>query len=174
MPGLTHPPFARGVVLLCKHDSKGTIGLLVNQLSDLCLGDVLTQTGLPCRIPSIIERPVLIGGPLQQERGFVLHLEHGHWNTSYRINDTWSVTTSRDILKALAIGQGPHHKMLVVLGYAGWAAGQLEQELCDNSWLTVKSSEQIVFDTLLENRWNAAIGLIGIDPLQIPDYTGHV
>jgi len=172
MPSLAEPPFSRGVAFICQHDEDGAVGLLVNQLSEYRLSDVLRQMKLECDDPEVADLPVLIGGPVQQERGFVLHREEGHWESSYRINDHWSVTTSRDILIAMAAGTGPRQAMMA-LGYAGWSAGQLEQELKDNSWLTVEASERVVFDTPLEERWSAAAGLVGVNPLQLPGYVGH-
>jgi putative transcriptional regulator len=172
MPSLADTPFSRGVALLCQHDEDGAVGLLVNQLSEYRLGDILAQMKLDCADPDLADAPVLIGGPVQQERGFVLHREHGHWESSYRVNDHWSITTSRDILAAMAAGEGPQHAMLA-LGYSGWGAGQLEQELMDNSWLTVEASDRIIFDTPLDERWSAAAGLMGVDPLQLPGYAGH-
>jgi putative transcriptional regulator len=172
MPSLADAPFSRGVVLLCQHDEDGAIGLLVNQLSEYRLGDILDQMKLTCTEQDLLDAPVLIGGPVQQERGFVLHREHGHWESSYRINDQWSITTSRDILAAMAAGDGPRHALLA-LGYSGWSAGQLEQELKDNSWLAVEANDRIIFDTPLEERWNAAAGLMGLDPLQLTGYAGH-
>jgi len=172
MPSLTEPPFSRGVAFICQHDEDGAVGLLINQLSEYRFGDVLAQMKLACSDQELADAPVLIGGPVQQERGFVLHREHGHWESSYRINGDWSVTTSRDILVAMAAGEGPR-LALMTLGYSGWGAGQLEQELKDNTWLTAEGSERVVFHTPLEERWSAAAGLVGIDPLQLPGYAGH-
>jgi putative transcriptional regulator len=172
MPGLAEPPFSRSVAFLCQHDEDGAVGLLVNRLSEYRLGDVLAQLKLDCSDLELADRPVLIGGPVQQERGFVLHREHGHWESSYRINAEWSVTTSRDILVAMAAGDGPQDA-LMALGYAGWSAGQLEQELMDNTWLTAEANERVLFHTPLEERWSAAAGLVGVDPLQLPGYAGH-
>jgi putative transcriptional regulator len=172
MPSLSDTPFSRGVALLCQHDDDGAVGLLVNQLSEYRLGDILAQMKLDCADLELADAPVLIGGPVQQERGFVLHREHGHWESSFRINDAWSITTSRDILVAMAAGEGPRQALLA-LGYSGWGAGQLEQELKDNSWLTVEANDRVIFDTPLEERWSAAAGLMGLDPLQLPGYAGH-
>lgn len=172
MPSLTDGPFARGVVLLCQHDEDGALGLLVNQLSEYRLGDILAQMKLECADRELADAPVLIGGPMQQERGFVLHREHGHWESSFRVNDAWSITTSRDILASMAAGEGPRQALLA-LGYSGWGAGQLEQELKDNAWLTVEANDRIIFDTPLDERWSAAAGLMGLDPLQLPGYAGH-
>ena len=172
MPNLAEPPFSRGVALLCQHDENGAVGLLVNQLSEYRLGDVLAQMKLECMDGDLADAPVLIGGPVQQERGFVLHREPGHWESSYRINADWSVTTSRDILVAMAAGDGPR-QAIMALGYAGWDAGQLEQELMANAWLTAEASSRVVFDTPLEERWSAAAGLVGVDPRQLSGYAGH-
>ena len=172
MPQQAEPPFSRGVALLCQHDEEGAIGLLVNQLSNYRFGDVLAQMKLPCADEELADAPVLIGGPVQQQRGFVLHREPGAWESSYRVNDMWSVTTSRDILVAMAAGEGPREAVMV-LGYAGWDAGQLEQEIMANAWLTTEASDRIVFDTPLEERWSAAAGLVGVDPSQLSGYAGH-
>ena len=122
---------------------------------------------LECADNELADAPVLIGGPVQQERGFVLHREPGNWESSYRINTDWSVTTSRDILVAMAAGEGPR-QAIMVLGYAGWDAGQLEQELMANAWLTAEACGRVVFDTPLEERWSAAAGLVGVDPRSCP------
>ena len=172
MPALDDPHFSRGVAIVCQHDEDGAVGLLLNRLSDYRLGDVLKQMKLGCPHSWLADQPVLIGGPIQPERGFVLHREHGHWESSFRINEQWSVTTSYDILVALSQDSGPQ-PMLLVLGYAGWVAGQLEQELKDNSWLTVPASDRVIFQTPPEERWIAAAGLVGVDPLQLPTYAGH-
>ncbi len=172
MPHQAEPPFSHGVTLLCQHDEEGAIGLLVNQLSDYRFGDVLAQMKLPCVDAKLAGTPVLIGGPVQQQRGFVLHREPGPWESTYRVNDMWSVTTSRDILVAMGAGEGPCEAILV-LGYAGWDAGQLEQEIMDNAWLTAEAADHIVFDTPLQDRWNAAAGLVGVDPTQLCGYAGH-
>lgn len=172
MPNLADPPFSRGVALLCQHDEEGAVGLLVNQLSEYRFGDVLAQMKLECLDSELADAPVLIGGPVQQERGFVLHREAGRWESSYRINHEWSVTTSRDILVAMAAGDGPRESIMV-LGYAGWDAGQLEQELMQNAWLTTEANCSVVFNTPLEERWSAAAGLVGIDSRQLSGYAGH-
>jgi putative transcriptional regulator len=172
MPNLAEPPFSRGVALLCQHDENGAVGLLVNRLSEYRLGDVLAQMKLDCADVEMADSPVLIGGPVQQERGFVLHREAGNWESSYRVNTEWSITTSRDILVAIAAGEGPRQAVMA-LGYAGWEAGQLEQELMDNAWLTAEASSRILFETPLEDRWTAAAALVGVDPRQLSTYAGH-
>lgn len=172
MPALRDPNFARGVAFLCQHGEDGAMGLMINRLSEYRLGDVLAQMNMRSDVPEVIDAPVLIGGPVQPERGFVLHVPNGNWESSYRISDQISVTTSRDILAAIARGSGPRHA-IVALGYSGWSPGQLEQELCDNQWLTGPASEQVLFETALEDRWDAAAGLVGINMSQLASYAGH-
>jgi putative transcriptional regulator len=173
MPSIAEPPFARGVAFVCQHGEDGAVGLLINQMSEYRLGDVLAQMKLPCEDPEIADHAVLIGGPVQQERGFVLHREHGHWDSSYRIDEEWSVTTSRDILVAMARGDGPR-RAVVTLGYAGWEAGQLEQEVMENAWLNSEADERIIFETPIEERWFAATRKMGVrDPSQLTGYAGH-
>ena len=135
MPRMRDPSFKRGVAFLCQHSDDGAMGLLVNRLSEYRLGDVLAQMNLKSDSAEVSDSPVLIGGPVQPERGFVLHAPHGKWESSFKISDTICVTTSRDILVAIAEGRGPEHA-LVTLGYSGWSAGQIETELKENAWLT--------------------------------------
>lgn len=173
MPGMGDPNFERGITFVCQHDQDGAMGLLVNRRSDFKLGDVLQQMHMPCERTAVAATPVLSGGPVQPERGFVLHALGEHrWDSSYHINDALGVTTSRDILAAMADGDGPS-QALVALGYAGWGAGQLEQELRDNAWLTVEADPRILFDTPLDDRWSAAVALMGIEPGQLTTYSGH-
>ncbi|HET6586728.1 MAG TPA: YqgE/AlgH family protein [Oleiagrimonas sp.] len=172
MPGMGDPNFVQGVTLVCQHNEEGAIGLLVNRPAQVTLGQVLEQMNLDCDDDDINNQSVLQGGPVQPERGFVLHSGDPSWEASYRIDARWSVTTSRDILVAVAAGEGPQHAV-VALGYAGWEAGQLDQEIRDNAWLTVRADNRIVFDTALEQRWSAAASLVGIDVSQLAGYAGH-
>ena len=173
MPGMGDPNFARGITFICQHDEQGAMGLVVNRLSEFRLGDVLQQMQMPCERADVADTPVLTGGPVQPERGFVLHgFGEREWESSYRVNDMLIVTTSRDILAAIADGDGPH-RALVTLGYAGWGAGQLEQELRENAWLTVRADERILFDTALDERWSAAMALVGINPANLANYSGR-
>ena len=171
-PGLQDPNFARGVTLICQHDEDGAMGLTVNRLSDYHLGDVLQQMNIGTDLLAVSHIPVLIGGPVQPERGFVLHSPECEWESSLRVSDQLMVTTSRDILDAMAAGDGPKHA-IVTLGYSGWTAGQLEGELIDNAWLTCESSTQILFETPVEQRWHAAARQLGIDLRLMTDYAGH-
>lgn len=172
MPGMGDPHFAHGVTLICQHNEEGAVGLLVNRPAPVTLGDVLKQMDLDCDQPDINAQMVLQGGPVQPERGFVLHDGEHVWEASFRIDAQWSVTTSRDILAAVAVGEGPQHAV-VALGYAGWENGQLDQEILDNAWLTVRADNRIVFDTAPEQRWNAAANLAGVDLSKLAGYVGH-
>ena len=172
MPTLRDPNFARGVALLCQHGEDGAMGIMINRLSEYRLGDVLAQMNLRSELPDVIDSPVLIGGPVQPERGFVLHTPHGEWDSSFRISEDISVTTSRDILAAIAVGRGPDHA-LVALGYSGWSPGQIEHELRENAWLTAPVSQAILFETPLDERWQASAGLVGVNLAQISPYAGH-
>jgi putative transcriptional regulator len=173
MPGMSDPNFARGITFICQHNEEGAMGLVVNRLSDFRLGDVLQQMHMPCQRAEVAAAPVLVGGPVQPERGFVLHASGSRaWDSSYRVNDGLTVTTSRDVLAAMAEGDGPE-RALVALGYAGWGAGQLEQELRGNAWLTVVADNRILFDTALSDRWGAAVALIGINPANLASYSGR-
>ncbi len=173
MPGLGDPNFARGITFICQHSQDGAMGLVVNRLSDYRLGDVLKQMRMPCDRRRVAAAPVLAGGPVQPERGFVLHAgSRREWESSYHVNDSLTVTTSRDILAAMADGDGPP-RALVALGYAGWGAGQLEQELRENAWLTVQADDHILFDTALDERWGAAVALVGVNPANLTSYSGR-
>ncbi len=172
MPALRDPNFARGVTFLCQHGEDGAMGLLINRLSEYRLGDVLAQMNLASELTGVIDSPVLIGGPMQPERGFVLHSPEGEWESSFRISDHVSVTTSRDILVAMAAGHGPEHA-LVALGYSSWSPGQLERELRENAWLTAPSSESLLFEVPLESRWEAAAASLGVNLAQLASYAGH-
>ncbi|MFC4819502.1 YqgE/AlgH family protein [Dokdonella ginsengisoli] len=172
MPSLRDPNFARGVTFLCQHGEDGAMGLMINRLSEYRLGDVLAQMNMHSEIPDVVDAPVLIGGPVQPERGFVLHTPNGEWESSFRISERVSVTTSRDILVAIAAGNGPRHAV-VALGYSGWSPGQLEQELVENHWLTAPASEQVLFETPLDQRWEAAAHLVGVNLFQMASYAGH-
>jgi putative transcriptional regulator len=172
MPALSDPHFARGVALVCQHDAEGAMGVVVNRPSEYTLGDVLEQMGIETGDEGLRGRLVLSGGPVHPERGFVVHDGNGQWDSSLPIADNLHVTTSRDILEAMARGTGPEHA-LVALGCAGWGAGQLEQELIEDSWLTAPADTRLLFGTPLEARWQAAAGLIGVDMSRLADYSGH-
>lgn len=171
-PSLQQDPFTRSVGLICQHDAQGTMAVLVNQPSEYTLGDVFAQIGIDCQDPELQAVPVLNGGPVHAERGFVLHDDARAWGSSLTVADGLFLTTSRDILQAMADGQGPRN-VLVALGCAGWGPGQLEAELAENSWLTVPADDAILFQVPLEARWHGAAGLLGVDMAHLTDYSGR-
>jgi putative transcriptional regulator len=172
LPALADPQFARSVTLVCQHDEEGAMGVVVNRASEYTLGDVFQQMGIDSDDESLRSQIVLSGGPVHPERGFVLHDGGDGWDSTMAIGDRLYVTTSRDILEAMAGGTGPDHAV-VALGCAGWGAGQLEQELIEDSWLTVPADAGLLFDTPLDARWRAAAGSIGVDLSQVADHSGH-
>jgi putative transcriptional regulator len=172
LPSLADPHFARSVVLLCQHDADGAMGIVVNRASEYRLGEVLSQVGLEGGDLALREQPVLGGGPVHPERGFVLHDGVRGWESSLAFGDGLHITTSRDVLEAMAKGEGPD-RAVVALGCASWGAGQLEYELGENSWLTVPADPELLFALPLEARWQAAAGRIGVDLARIADYSGH-
>ena len=171
LPALADPNFARTVALICQHDDDGAMGVLLNRASEYTLGDVLAQMQIETDDESLRNQIVLAGGPVHPERGFVLH-DGGDWDSTLAIADNLRLTTSRDILEAMARGEGPA-QVIVALGCAGWGAGQLEHELGENSWLTAPSDAELLFDLPLEQRWQAAAGRIGVDMTRMADYAGH-
>jgi putative transcriptional regulator len=172
LPSLADPNFARSVTLICQHDGEGAMGLVINRLSEYTLGEVFEQMGITSDDAHLRGRAVLAGGPVHPERGFVLHDGDRGWDSSLRIVPGLYVTTSRDVLEAIARGDGPP-RSTIVLGCAGWGAGQLEQELTDNSWLTAESDPELIFALPLDARWQAAAGKIGVDVRLMTDYSGH-
>ena len=172
LPTLADPHFARSVALICQHDDDGAMGVVINRTSDYTLGEVLRQMGIESGDPALREQRVLAGGPVHPERGFVLHDGEREWESSLAIADGLQVTTSRDILEAIARGDGPDHAT-VALGCAGWGAGQLEFELTEHSWLTAPADAELLFALPLERRWQAAGQRIGVDMARLTDYSGH-
>ena len=172
LPALGDPTFARSVTLVCQHDADGAMGVMVNRASEYTLGEVLRQMGIECDDKALRARPVLAGGPVHPERGFVLHDGDGAWDSTLPITGALSVTTSRDVLEAIARGDEPANA-IVALGCAGWGAGQLEQELVENSWLTVPADAELLFTLPLPLRWQASAGRLGVDLAHMADYSGH-
>lgn len=172
LPALADPHFARSVALICQHDDDGAMGVVVNRASEYTLGDVLQQMGIASDDEKLRSQIVLAGGPVHPERGFVLHDGDRAWDSTLSVADNLSLTTSRDILEAMARGEGPSHAV-IALGCAGWGAGQLEQELTEDSWLTVPADADLLFRLPLDARWQAAAGKLGVDLLNMTDYSGH-
>jgi len=173
LPSLTDETFARSVALICQHDDNGTMGVLVNQPSEYTVGEVLAQMDIRTEDDRLQASMVLNGGPVHPERGFVIHDDPRPWDSSLAVGDDLYLTTSRDILEAMARGDGPANA-LVALGCAGWSSGQLEQELAENSWLTVPADSALLFATPLEERWQGAAARLGVDIFRLTGYSGHV
>jgi len=172
MPGLQDPNFSRSVTYVCQHNESGALGITINRTSDLHVRDVLKQLGIEPRNRDWADQPVLVGGPVHPDRGFVLHCAEGEWNSTFPVTEEISLTTSKDILHALANGSGPS-KAVLALGYAGWSAGQLEDEMLQNAWLSTDASTDIIFDWPIETRWERAAAAIGVDIQSISGMAGH-
>jgi putative transcriptional regulator len=177
MPGMADPTFAGSVVYLCEHTEKGALGLVINKPVDIKLRNLFEKVELELHRDDIADTPVYFGGPVQTERGFVLHERVGADASPY--NSTLSIaggqlemTTSKDVLEAVAEGAGPK-RLLVTLGYSGWGAGQLEDEISRNGWLTVDADPRVIFDTPTEQRYEKAVSLLGIDPHMLSQEAGH-
>jgi putative transcriptional regulator len=172
MPGMTDPNFHQAVTYICEHGPSGALGIVINKPMTMDVGDVLEQLALDTEAPLLRAQPVLRGGPVQAERGFVLHEVPRKWDATTDVGHSIYVTTSQDILSDLAAGKGPD-RILMALGYAGWGAGQLEDEILSNAWLTVPASADIVFETPYEQRWTAAVRSLGIEPSSLGLNAGH-
>lgn len=169
MPGLRGSEFAGALALICDHNEDGALGLVINRPLDIRMDELLDQMDLadvPC------DKPVFNGGPVQLERGFVLHRGGCRWQHSMAISDNVCLTTSRDILGAIGLGEGPKDFMLA-LGYAGWSPGQLEEEIAGNAWLTCPADEDLLFDVPWDQRVETAMRRLGIDPAQLSSSVGH-
>ena len=172
MPGMLDDNFAGSVTLMCQHNDAGAIGITINRLSDYTLGEVFGQLQLDCGDDIVRGLPVLEGGPVAPDRGFVLHSPYEGYESSLLINDDIMVTTSRDVLTDIAGGKGPG-KFVVALGYAGWGEGQLENEMLANAWLSVSASTDIVFDLPVPNRFDEALNRLGIQVEMLHPEAGH-
>lgn len=173
MPSLDDPYFERSLTYICEHNDEGAMGIVLNQPSSMNLKQLLEQTDKELEISADkAEQIVLAGGPVSQERGFVLHSDQGQWSSSLTLADNVVVTTSKDILTAIGNNRGPE-KSLVALGYAGWSAGQLEKELQENAWLTIEADPDILFNTPMHRKWQAAVNKLGIDVWQLTPEIGH-
>jgi len=171
MPNVVAGAFDHSVTLLCDHTQEGAMGLVINRPTDLDLREMLTHMQIDCKA---LQAPTSIfwGGPVQPERGFVLHRPAGNWESTLRLNEDVAVTTSKDILEAIGRGEGPA-EYLVTLGYAGWGSGQLEDEILANSWLNTPADSGIIFATPSDDRWAEAARLLGVDPATFSGIAGH-
>jgi putative transcriptional regulator len=176
MPALGDPNFSHTVTLICEHTRDGALGIVVNRPLEMTLGEVFDQLELVAAVPTLTERPVLRGGPVRPERGFVLHSPFADgdppYDTTLNLSPTLQVTTSRDILVSIARGEGPRDA-IVALGYAGWGAGQLEDEIRANAWLNVPADPDIIFSLPFEARWQAAMRLLGVDSGRLSSLSGR-
>ena len=176
MPGMGSDTFAGSVIYLCEHNAKGALGLVINKPIDITLRSLFEKVELSLDRADLADTPVYFGGPVQTERGFVLHeqvdAEQTAYSSSLKIPGGLEMTTSKDVLEALSTGAGPK-KILVTLGYSGWSAGQLEDEMGRNSWINVDAAPDIIFDTPVEQRYDKALSLLGIDPRMLSQEAGH-
>jgi len=172
MPSMADPNFSRSLTYVCEHNEQGALGLVINRPTDLTLAALLAQLDVPRIEPTLERTAVHFGGPVQVDRGFVLHQPVGDWQSTLAVNGKLGLTTSKDILVAVGKGEGPN-KLLVTLGYAGWAPGQLENELSQNAWLTVAAQPEVIFELPFEERLPAAMQLLGIDFASLSEQAGH-
>jgi len=171
MPNMADPLFAHALVYVCEHGEHGAMGVIVNKPSGIALAQLFEQIGLSIRDDQA-GLPVYFGGPVHPDRGFVLHTPVGSWQSSLLVTDDVALTTSKDVLAAVSKGEGPD-TLLVSLGYAGWESGQLEEEISQNAWLTVPARPDIIFAHAPEERYGAAVALLGFDPSLLSGEVGH-
>ncbi|WDZ96582.1 YqgE/AlgH family protein [Herbaspirillum sp. WKF16] len=180
MPSMLDPIFGGTVVYLCEHNHNGALGVVINKPTDMSMDVLFDRINLkldikpdtPDAMPEVYRRPVMFGGPVQVERGFVLHSSSDKYSSTLQVTDEIALTTSKDVLEAVATGNGPQ-RVLVTLGCSGWSAGQLEGELGRNGWLTVKADPAIIFELPVEQRFTAALALLGIDPVMLSGDAGR-
>ena len=172
MPSLKDPNFEKTVTYICAHNEEGAMGIVINKPLDLELGQIFEQMDIPTDNSDHCDKRVFHGGPVHTDRGFILHHADSQWDSSIVVSDNICVTTSKDILEAIATGDGPG-EALIALGYAGWARGQLEQELMDNAWLSGPADENIIFNTPFEQCWQSTARHMGIDIDRLSPDIGH-
>lgn len=171
MPSLEDDNFAGTVTYICEHNDNGAMGIIINRPQGLTLRELYDQLDLPTGIIDA-GQPVLAGGPVSEERGFVVHRSGKPWGSTWKVSDDVSLTSSQDVLQAMSRGEGPRDAF-IVLGYAGWGPGQLEEEISANSWLIVEADADIIFDTPVDQRWAAATRLLGFDPAKLSGQAGR-
>ncbi len=171
MPAMSDPNFSRTLTFVCEHNERGALGIVVNRPIDVTLATLFRQVEIPLARSPLAEQPVFFGGPVQLEHGFVLHRPVGEWKSTLHVGEV-GLTTSRDILEAMAAGEGPREQ-LVALGYAGWAAGQLEDEIGRNGWLTVEADLDLIFNVPSEARYDAAMRSLGVNAANLSEEAGH-
>ena len=171
MPAMSDPNFSRTLTFICEHNERGALGIVVNRPIEVTLASLFRQVEIAVPESPLGDEPVFYGGPVQFDHGFVLHRPVGAWKSTLPVGEI-GLTTSRDILEAMAAGEGPREQ-LVALGYAGWAPGQLEDEIQRNGWLTVRASIDLIFRTPPESRYDAAMGLLGVNAANLSEDAGH-
>lgn len=172
MPSLSDPNFYQTVTYLCAHDREGAMGIVINRPMPFALGAILAQMDLETADTRIQEMTIFHGGPVQPDRGFIIHRPVRDWESTIKVTEEIGVGTSRDILEAISRGTGPA-QTLIALGYAGWGAGQLEREMAENAWLSAPADFSILFDTPAELRWQRAVTTLGVDLWQLSSDAGH-
>jgi putative transcriptional regulator len=172
MPNMVDPYFSRSLTYVCEHNEQGALGIVVNRPIDMTLAAFFERLSLSLGEFEVGRLPVYFGGPVQTDRGFVLHQPVGQWQSTLSIRGLVGLTTSRDILEAVGRGAGPD-RLLVSLGYSGWSAGQLENEIKQNAWLTVEAQDAVMFDLPAEERLAAAMDLLGVSYASLSDEAGH-
>jgi putative transcriptional regulator len=178
MPAMTDPFFAKSVTFICTHNQEGAMGVMINRPTDITYDTLFEKIKVDLLNFAVADSAVLYGGPVQPERGFVLHeTSAGEWDSTITIAENTALTTSKDILESVAIGSGPT-KMLLTLGYAGWTPGQLEQEIKQNSWLSVQAKDvetlhKILYELDYDEKLNATMALLGVDPAMLSGVAGH-
>lgn len=172
MPAMTDPSFARTLTYVCEHNADGALGIIINRPIDMNLANLFQRVDIPLDQEALNDLPVYFGGPVQTDRGFVLHRPAGQWHSTLGVTSEIGLTSSRDILQAMS-ANGEPNEVLVTLGYAGWSAGQLEYELGQNAWLTVAGDPRIIFDMPPEDRLPAAMQLLGVDFANLSEIAGH-
>jgi putative transcriptional regulator len=186
MPAMTDPFFSKTVTYICTHNQDGAMGVILNRSADITLANLFQQIQLETESATLLKTPVHFGGPVQIERGFILHdilpAPHNEFNSTIIINNVVALTTSKDILEAVALNNGSQnnvpHKMLIALGYAGWTAGQLEAELAQNAWLSIETSNlkdihNLIFDAPNHEKFDLAMGMMGLNLANLSDVAGH-
>jgi putative transcriptional regulator len=171
MPAMSDPNFSRTLTFVCEHNERGALGIVVNRPIEVRLAALFRQVEIALAPSPLAEQPVFFGGPVQFDHGFVLHRPVGAWKSTLPVGEI-GLTTSRDILEAMAVGGGPGEH-LVALGYAGWAPGQLEDEIGHNGWLTVRADLDLIFNVAPENRYQAAMSALGVNAANLSEEAGH-
>ena len=172
MHHLNDPIFSRALAFVCEHSERGAMGVIVNRPLGMTLSTLFEQIDIELHRPDVAELPVCFGGPVQTDRGFVLHEPLGNWQSTLTVSDEMGLTTSKDVLLAVGDGGGPE-RVFVSLGYAGWESGQLEAEIARNDWLSVEADPKIIFDLPADERYTAALNLLGIDLAMLSEEAGH-